>query len=64
MTDHALAAALTDAERLEKAARARWQSAPTVAEQQAALLVVRHVTATIKALKDWIAARAQALASA
>lgn len=62
MTDQALGAALTDAERLEMAARAHWQAASTVAEREAALLVVRHVTSVIKLLKDWIAARAQRLA--
>ena len=63
MTDQGLGAALTESERLEKAARAHWQAADTVAEQQAALLVVRHATAVMKSLKDWIAMRAQLLAS-
>lgn len=62
MTDVALGAALTEAERLEKAARAHWQAAATLEEREAALLVVRHDTAVIRALKDWIAMRAQVLA--
>ncbi len=44
MTDEAIGAALTDAERLESAARAYWQTAETVAERDAALLTVRLIT--------------------
>ncbi len=62
MTDQALGVALSEAERLEKAARAHWQTAATIAERDAALWTVRLVTPVIRALKDWIAMRAQALA--
>jgi hypothetical protein len=62
MTEAALGAALTQAAELERAARAHWQAAETLAERDAALRVVRHATAVIVSLKDWIATRAQALA--
>lgn len=62
MTNDAIAAALTQNIVLERAARAHWQAAVTLAERDAALLVVRHVTAVIRSLEDWIATRAQALA--
>lgn len=57
MTDEALSTALTQSIVLEKSARARWQAAPTIAEREAALLVVRHITAVIRALEEWIVAR-------
>ena len=59
MTDQRLAEALTTAVVLEREARIAWQHADTpVMEGQAALAVVRHVTATIRALEHWIAVRA------
>lgn len=61
MTDQAIGVALTHATALEREARAYWQAAPTRAEREAALLVVRQTTAVIRSLEQWIAARAQAL---
>ncbi len=43
---------------LEAAARAHWQAAPTLAERDAALAIVRQVTPVIRSLEQWIAARA------
>lgn len=63
MTDAEIGQALAEANALERRARAHWQTATTIGEQQAALLVVRHATAVVKALKDWLGARAEALAS-
>lgn len=57
MTDDAIAAALRQAIGLERDARAHWHAAPTVDEQQAALEVVRHSTATIRSLEKLTAAR-------
>lgn len=62
MTDQALGAALTQAIVLERDARAQWQAATTLAERDAALLVVRHTTAVIRSLEQWMAARLAVIA--
>lgn len=58
MTDQQIGAALTQAVVLEREARAHWQVAPDVAERDAALSMVRLVTPVIRALEQWITARA------
>ena len=58
MTTGQIGEALTHATGLEQAARAHWQAAPTLAERDAALAIVRQVTPVIRALEQWIAARA------
>lgn len=57
MTDGALASSLAEALVLERDARAHWQAAPTVAERDAALTVVRLVTPVIRSLEQWMTAR-------
>lgn len=57
MTDAMLIAALADTNRIESQARAYWQAAPDVEEQQAALEIVRQVTAVHRLLEKWQAAR-------
>ena len=56
--DAALVSALRAVKDLEARARAYWHVAEGVAEQQAALTVVRHATAVQVALEKWIAERA------
>lgn len=58
MTDPQIVAALTSAVVLERDARQHWQ-APDVpaAERDAALSVVRHTTAVIRSLEQWVAVR-------
>lgn len=61
MDDQAVAEALAEARGLEAQARAHWTAsaaAEDLAEQDAALVVVRHVTALRKALEAWIGTRA------
>lgn len=58
MDDGDLAVALAAALVTERDARAHWQAAPTLAEQQTALAVVRLVTPVIRCLEQWITARA------
>jgi hypothetical protein len=58
MTDAALADALWSAKALEAAARAVFASSRDESERDAALLVVRHVTATRKSLEVWVGIRA------
>ena len=58
MTDARLQEELTRALVLEREARAYWQAHGTpLAEQQAALAVVRHTTAVIRSLESWMATR-------
>ena len=58
MTDAALAGALSHAKALESEARRVFASSRDESERDAALVVVRHVTATRKSLETWIGIRA------
>ena len=64
MSDDDLAQALAWALVLEKRARVYWQStpAPSLNERDAALTVVRHATAVIRAVESWMAVRAEVTA--
>jgi 5,10-methylene-tetrahydrofolate dehydrogenase/methenyl tetrahydrofolate cyclohydrolase len=53
-----LAAVLVGANATERHVRAYWSSVQDVAERDAALNVLRHVTATRKTLETWIGLRA------
>lgn len=58
MTDQQLVDALTAAIVLERDARKHWQAPDVlIAERDAALTTVRHVTVLIRSLEQWIAVR-------
>ena len=65
MSHDDLAQALEFALVLEKRARIYWQMspAPSLDERDAALTVVRHATAVIRAVESWMAVRAEVTAA-
>lgn len=62
MTDRQLAELLAAAKATERDARAYWQQIADVAEKDAAIVVVRHVTALRRSLEAWMATRATRVA--
>lgn len=59
MSDHDLAAVLARAIDIEQRSRAYWQACGTdLAEKDAALHIVRHITGVRRSLETWISDRA------
>ena len=58
MTDRQIAGALAAALGIETDARATWTTTTDLPDKDAALVVMRHATATRRMLESWIAKRA------